>query len=374
MKFVALLLLLSLISACSFGSKKLEQSVSESDGQFVGGEGAPLIYYKDGKHIVIKSCNNAGNFDVTNPKIAREKCVGKENRVTPELFRQILQKIIAQKAAEKTKAETAAASAGAAPAAGGAPAPAPGGKSAAEKLEEARIEKALQFIESYSDDDMGLKDLKATSVKGLFNQKLKTQLDKALDTVVNDTVASSKQASADPDNILMSVLKELDPNKKKPCGLIGDISERIENCATTPGSSLNEWQLVVRTKSNTEIWRDKRSGLIWGEKLSDTYNHIDAVGQCSIDREENGNLDASEFKLPSIAEFEQSNLSSDGNPLIQKSFKFWSSSSEGPEVWVYNGANGKKELVSRSMITKSKDGGEFVAQQKLYTRCVARIK
>lgn len=374
MKLIVLLFCFILFACSSVNNKSISSLGDSSEGHISSGEGSPLIYYREGNIVVIKSCHNSSQFDINNPKIAREKCQGKENRVTAEYFKELLTKLIAEKAAEKTKKETAAAaSAGA----GGGPkpnGPVPGGKSAVEKLQEAQIEKQLEFIEAYNQDPSAIKELRETNVKGVFNQKLKNHLDKTLDSLIDNSALARKNATNDQDNILKEVLKELDPNRKKPCGLRGNLQERMEHCASMPGASFGNWKLVTRTKNFSEIWRENNSGLVWGQVLNEQYDHIDAVGQCSISREENGELDPSEFRLPTISELMDSQLSSGMNPLFQKEFRFWSSTSDGAEVWVYDGSSGKKELVARSKITKSKDGTEFNALVKLHARCVAKLK
>ncbi|GEM_PF-5094906 len=373
MKFFSMLMLLTALVACSSTSSKKENDSDSEEGQISSKEGAPLIYYKEGDLIVIRSCDNASEVNLKDPKIARAKCKGKENRVTIETFKQVLNKIIADKAAEKAKneAKAAAGAAGGTPPAAGAGAPPAGPvKSAQEKLEDAQIEKQLQFIETYNQDKAALLDLRSTQIKGVFNQKLKDQLNKTVNNVMNQ----GQNFASDPDDIIYSVLMSLDPNKKKPCGLDGSVEERIKSCASTPGATLNGWKLVLRTKSDREIWYEKTSGLVWGGMLGTTHDHIDAVGQCSQGREENGDLDPSVFRFPTIEEFSRSAFNSDGNPLKSKDYKYWSSTSEGPEVWVYDGSTGKKKLTSRTVVTKDKQNNEFSSLLKLNVRCVGKVK
>lgn len=362
-KLLPLLFVLFIGASCSSSPKKSDDN--DSEGQFSTPEGAQLIYYKEGKLIVIKSCDNAKGLDINNPKVARAKCIGKENRVTAELFRQILKKVIAEKALEQAKKQVTAAPGGAPPVPGAPSAPA---KSAQEKIEDARMENELEFIEAYNKDDNALKDLKSTQVKGLFKQKLKTAFDNTVDSVVN----SSANAGTDPDGVLYAVLKSLDPNNKRPCGLTGSVGVRIKDCASTTNAEINGWRLVVRDKSGREIWQDQKIKLVWGEVLSESYDHIEAVGQCSRDRAENGGLAASSFRLPDIEEFQR--VASGESPVVIGDLKLWSSNSEGAEVWIFNGVTGKKELISRTTITKDKNSGaSFSAAVKLNARCVGKF-
>ena len=78
------------------------------------------------------------------------------------------------------------------------------------------------------------------------------------------------------------------------CGVDEDtIAERVADCAKLPGSSadykgdvpgqkLVEWNLVSRARHRSsgryyEVWKDSKTGLLWGDRLEGSYSHYDAI-------------------------------------------------------------------------------------------------
>jgi hypothetical protein len=111
---------------------------------------------------------------------------------------------------------------------------------------------------------------------------------------------------------------------KTPCGLLGSLQERIDECAREAGSKKHNWKLVTRTVSH-EIWQSP-SGLIWGDLLDAEYSHYEASLACSKTREENGNISELFFRLPSYEEFQEAHQQQMRHVLPHVPGWFWTSS------------------------------------------------
>lgn len=129
------------------------------------------------------------------------------------------------------------------------------------------------------------------------------------------------------------------------CGnTVGTIDARIADCAnvaeaTKTSSSGVVWQLVSRKtdqnsqyKDQFEVWRDSKTGALWGDRLAKQYSHFDAVAlkdigckddipntayNCEVSDETachsaeatvaNAGITEKTFGLPSVEEFLQAN-------------------------------------------------------------------
>lgn len=120
-----------------------------------------------------------------------------------------------------------------------------------------------------------------------------------------------------------------------PEAMAADVSveDRIKDCAKVPGSKKIstpnktnpkgvEWNLVSRRRDPEsgrlmEVWRDSKSGLLWGDALNSKYKHYDAIAldsrsnvvsetACKSDegKAANAQLGEKAFGLPTREEFE----------------------------------------------------------------------
>lgn len=86
---------------------------------------------------------------------------------------------------------------------------------------------------------------------------------------------------------------------KKPCGLVGNIEERIKDCAVTKGN----FALVRITEKGIETYKDTKSGLVWGSRITSDFNHYGSQKACSDEASNDQNLNL-RWRLPTIREFE----------------------------------------------------------------------
>jgi predicted class III extradiol MEMO1 family dioxygenase len=107
----------------------------------------------------------------------------------------------------------------------------------------------------------------------------------------------------------------------KPCGLEGTIDERIKDCAQTKGNFV----LVQITEKGQEIYKDLKSGIIWGGRITSDFNHYGSQRACSDEVAENPNLNSKKWRLPTIREFEEAASHGMKAALPNTQHSYWSS-------------------------------------------------
>lgn len=106
----------------------------------------------------------------------------------------------------------------------------------------------------------------------------------------------------------------------KPCGLTGAIEERIKDCSQTKGNFV----LVAITEKGLEIYKDIKSGLIWGSRITSDFNHYGSQKAC--DDEVSGyGISSLRWRLPTIREFEDAASHGMKAALPNMEHWFWSS-------------------------------------------------
>lgn len=107
----------------------------------------------------------------------------------------------------------------------------------------------------------------------------------------------------------------------KPCGLQGSIEERIKDCAQTKGN----FALVAVTEKGHEIYKDIKSGFIWGGRIPIDFNHYGSQKACSEDISGYEILASMKWRLPTIREFETAAANGMKAALPNMDHWFWSS-------------------------------------------------
>lgn len=106
----------------------------------------------------------------------------------------------------------------------------------------------------------------------------------------------------------------------KPCGLQGNIEERIKDCDQTKGT----FALVAISEKGSEIYKDVKSGLIWGHRIVSDFNHYGSQKACN--EEVTGfQIGSLKWRLPTIKEFEDAYVHGMKAALPNADHSFWSS-------------------------------------------------
>ncbi len=106
-----------------------------------------------------------------------------------------------------------------------------------------------------------------------------------------------------------------------PCGLEGTIDERIKSCDLAKG----DFVLVTRSATGVEIFKDTKSGVIWGDRLTADFNHYGSQKACDETIPEAGLLKDIKWRLPTVREFEDSAAHGMKASLSRMYYTFWSS-------------------------------------------------
>lgn len=119
--------------------------------------------------------------------------------------------------------------------------------------------------------------------------------------------------------LLLSLLIPAAAFANKPCGLQGSTEERIKDCSVTKGN----FALVTLTEKGSEFYKDLKTGLIWGSRITIDFNHYGSQKAC--DGEVSGYDLKLKWRLPSIREFEQASAHGMKEALSNTTHSYWSS-------------------------------------------------
>lgn len=109
----------------------------------------------------------------------------------------------------------------------------------------------------------------------------------------------------------------------RPCGLEGSVDHRIQDCGLTKGN----FGLVSRNEKGNEIYKDLKTGLLWGDRIPVDFNHYGSSKACSAENFESLVLPEAKWRLPTINEFEVAASHNMKNALPRMFHAFWSSTS-----------------------------------------------
>ncbi len=153
----------------------------------------------------------------------------------------------------------------------------------------------------------------------------------------------------------------------KPCGLQGTIEERIKDCAQSKG----DFALVTLTEKGLEIYKDIKTGLIWGHRILTDFNHYGSQRACTDEISGNKEiLDSVKWRLPTVNEFETAASHGMKTSLPHMDYFYWTSTpvksprkyrrrrAQPAQVFLWDGREEKTD------IGDLKDGASV--------RCVAR--
>lgn len=130
----------------------------------------------------------------------------------------------------------------------------------------------------------------------------------------------------------------------KPCGLTGSVEDRIKECAQSKGN----FALVTLTEKGHEVYKDLKSGLIWGTRVPTDFNHYGSQKACSSEVNGYEALSDLKWRLPSIKEFESASQHGMKAALPNLEHYYWSSTgvkrkrsrrrrSVPAQVYIWNG-------------------------------------
>lgn len=106
-----------------------------------------------------------------------------------------------------------------------------------------------------------------------------------------------------------------------PCGLEGKVEERIRNCNHSKG----EFVLVVRDERGTEIYKELKTGVFWGDRIPIDFNHYGSQQACSNDLIEHKLLEEVKWRLPTLREFQVATSHGMKESLPHMNHTFWTS-------------------------------------------------
>jgi hypothetical protein len=158
-------------------------------------------------------------------------------------------------------------------------------------------------------------------------------------------------------------------SQSNPCGIEGSVSERIKNCNFQKEGFI----LIARNDKGVEIYKDEKSGLIWGDRISNDFNHYGSQKACSNDIPEDKMLGDLKWRLPTIKEFEAAASRGMKTALPHMTHTFWTSS---PVITRYRKGRRQRTISSPAYlwdgIEETTDTGDL--KDAASVRCVAQEK
>ena len=121
--------------------------------------------------------------------------------------------------------------------------------------------------------------------------------------------------------ILLFILMIINAAFASPCGIQGAIEERIKECGMTKGN----FALVARDEKGVEVYKDLKSGLIWGNRIGSDFNHYGSQKACPGENPESSLLKDLKWRLPTVREFEESASHGMKSTLPNMNYWFWTS-------------------------------------------------
>ncbi len=319
-------------------------------------DGEVFLYHRFGQNVVVKNCGRHVDLGAT-PGEARSRCQGKWNEVPLESFKQALKNLVNTDNLEILKPLT------------------PeqvkhyrqGGEVAIEEVEKLQFEldRVNAFIAAYGPKEEYLKQkislekfLGWTGDAGLDEavRKVNQEIDSVIEFITEDkltVVDTNLTNSADESEkiktqFMYTVLKQFDPNTKRPCGFTGTIEERIKDCSYLDSSTHGNFVLVTRTKYYVEVWKDTKSDLIWADTHNQDYLQFLGSRICQSGEPSNGLLELP-WRLPTKKEFNDSYQNGMGAELPNMNHWFWTSTGKRVQdfnyYWVINGSTGKLDYI-----------------------------
>lgn len=106
-----------------------------------------------------------------------------------------------------------------------------------------------------------------------------------------------------------------------PCGMTGPIEDRIKECNLING----DFALVSRTEKGLEIYKDLKTGLLWGDRIMSDFNQYGSQKACEQELTEAQLLSEVNWRLPTVHEFEVAAARGMKSILPRMFHAFWTS-------------------------------------------------
>ncbi len=329
----------------------------------IGPDGEVILYYREGDYIIVRACDNYTVLGIT-PEDARLKCQGKSNQVPVETFKEVIRNLVSMDhlnllkplTPEEVEAYLKDAS-------------------SSDQIDAmvVELEKINNFIASYGSENANLVrrdelvNALASNEKFLkIKEKIKEEIEKALNLITNQTKLTLSKFSSDKDQFLYTVLKKFNPNQNFPCGLSGSIEERIKDCSYQLTSETEGFVLVTRSKNFKEVHKEVSTGLLWSDRLPENRKFIHVKHYCVVNLDEHKGLNGVKWRLPTIYEYMGAEKSGIRKALPNMRYWYWSSTEKykphgKPEARIFDGLKGDSQF------------SYYQDNLKLSTRCVGSI-
>ena len=314
--------------SCSHVKEGKRETASMNDMGIIGPKGSVLLYYRDGDFIIVKNCD-ANTVLGNTPAEARANCKSREsNKVPVESFKMELRNLVSIDRLNSLMPITPDEVTGY---------PNVGASTAQTESMIIELDKINAFITRYGAENANIvrrdelvRSLKSNEDRMKVINKINAEIEKAISFITDQSTLTLKKFNTDKDQFLFTILYHFNLHKPFPCGLTGPIEDRIRDCTYSSFSSDsfdNSFVLVTTTKDLKVIYKDTKSGILWGDRLPLPMNHYDALKACKADLPEVGGISGVTWKLPTKEEYEAATTSGITSVLPRMGERGWWTSS-----------------------------------------------
>lgn len=303
-------------------NKRIPASLVDDVG-VVGPNGGVIIFHKENEHIIVKNCEVNTQLGLK-PSEARSNCMGKVNKIPIDSFKLALRNGISKNLINNLRPIT--------------PEEIEAYKSVNSSVPledmETELEKINRFIQTYGSENADLfrrgeltKSISSVKARENAIKKINTEIEKVIEQIVDDSKLTLTKYSTDKDKFLYTILKNYDPSKIYPCGLVGSIDERVLDCSNQTDSQKEGFILVTRKNDFSEVYRELTTGLLWGDELPSQASYLFAAKSCETYASDDSTLSKLSWRLPTKEEFEAAEKNGIRKDLPNMDSLFWTSSS-----------------------------------------------
>ncbi len=159
------------------------------------------------------------------------------------------------------------------------------------------------------------------------------------------------------------------PSWASQCGHEGSLEERMKNCNYAKG----EFILVFRNQKGLEIYKDIKTGLLWGDRIGIDFNHYGAQKACPQASLEAKIFNGFNWRLPTIREFELAAFRGMKDVLPRMFHSFWTST---PVKSKYSSRRKKKLVPAQAYVWEGIEQRVDIGDMRdgASVRCVAETK
>lgn len=171
-------------------------------------------------------------------------------------------------------------------------------------------------------------------------QKISTEIN-TIFNLISSTDLHIQKFSENASNFSFNSLNNFDPTKPFPCGLVGNLHQRISDCSIQDSSRKGNFLLVSRDKNFNTIYQDIKTGYLWANLNHHQLNFEDANIFCKNLNFELKELGPIQWTLPTKNQFTEVRVNGLNKAIYSSIGQLWTSETiASSTAWSFNFTSG----------------------------------